>query len=393
MDILDKILLEWSYRCEKGYPDINNQEDLKIFEKLFELNLKEEVSKKNSAAAAEDFVNSPAANANSITKFKSGKYVNRISSIKLKDLDQIKKMLITHFNLSDEDINLYQAGQGLAARDSVPGFEINTKKFGPVYIAVSTSKKGTGGLAAELALTNGVNNVTQSTGAITVKLTDGKKEVSTEGVAFAKQVGSRRELEGAKADVAFYSGPGEKGTTLRNISVKEGGNTDSKFRWASVNNDKTPFRKSFVNKALYDKSFPVELRRTGHYLDTDKSPRYEMYKRGTDDRIVRVVVEDAPTDANQEYLFGTDQPKTIIVGGAFKDSDFEYDNNTKVLTVKCASIYTDIKQIQGTAVEPTFTVTQHQKQVYGLDFRIVPQEAARFGSKSKSIVIKYADVI
>jgi len=38
MDLIDKILLEWSYRCEKGYPDLENKEDLKIFEELFGIN-------------------------------------------------------------------------------------------------------------------------------------------------------------------------------------------------------------------------------------------------------------------------------------------------------------------------------------------------------------------
>lgn len=42
MELVDKILLEWSYRCEKGYPDLNNKEDLKIFEELFGIKLNED---------------------------------------------------------------------------------------------------------------------------------------------------------------------------------------------------------------------------------------------------------------------------------------------------------------------------------------------------------------
>ena len=41
MDILDKVLLEWSYRCEKGYPDINNKKDIALFESIFGLKLGE----------------------------------------------------------------------------------------------------------------------------------------------------------------------------------------------------------------------------------------------------------------------------------------------------------------------------------------------------------------
>ncbi len=32
--LIDKLLLEWSWRCQKGYPDISNEEDLKILREL-----------------------------------------------------------------------------------------------------------------------------------------------------------------------------------------------------------------------------------------------------------------------------------------------------------------------------------------------------------------------
>lgn len=35
MNLIDRIILEWSYRTKKGYPDLNNEEDLRIFESLF----------------------------------------------------------------------------------------------------------------------------------------------------------------------------------------------------------------------------------------------------------------------------------------------------------------------------------------------------------------------
>jgi len=41
MNLLDKIILEWGYRCDKGYPDLNNEKDLRVFESLFGFDLKE----------------------------------------------------------------------------------------------------------------------------------------------------------------------------------------------------------------------------------------------------------------------------------------------------------------------------------------------------------------
>ena len=35
MNLIEKVILEWSYRTKKGYPDFNNEEDLRIFESTF----------------------------------------------------------------------------------------------------------------------------------------------------------------------------------------------------------------------------------------------------------------------------------------------------------------------------------------------------------------------
>ena len=41
MKLLDKVILEWSYKTKKGYPDINNEEDMRIFESMFGFELEE----------------------------------------------------------------------------------------------------------------------------------------------------------------------------------------------------------------------------------------------------------------------------------------------------------------------------------------------------------------
>ena len=41
MNLIDRVLLEWSYKTRKGYPDINSQEDMDLFESMFGFNLNE----------------------------------------------------------------------------------------------------------------------------------------------------------------------------------------------------------------------------------------------------------------------------------------------------------------------------------------------------------------
>ena len=45
MNLVEKAILEWSYRCEKGYPDLSNDNDMNIFESLFGFRLDEGVLK------------------------------------------------------------------------------------------------------------------------------------------------------------------------------------------------------------------------------------------------------------------------------------------------------------------------------------------------------------
>jgi hypothetical protein len=45
MDILEKVIQEWSHKTNKGYPDINSKEDMDLFESMFGFRLNKEVMK------------------------------------------------------------------------------------------------------------------------------------------------------------------------------------------------------------------------------------------------------------------------------------------------------------------------------------------------------------
>jgi len=48
MNLIDRAILEWSYKTKKGYPDLNNENDLKVFESLFGFTLNEGVAEKQA---------------------------------------------------------------------------------------------------------------------------------------------------------------------------------------------------------------------------------------------------------------------------------------------------------------------------------------------------------
>jgi len=46
MNTIDKVLLEWSLKTDKGYPDVNSKEDMDLFESMFGFKLNEEEESK-----------------------------------------------------------------------------------------------------------------------------------------------------------------------------------------------------------------------------------------------------------------------------------------------------------------------------------------------------------
>jgi hypothetical protein len=54
MELLDKIIQEWSWRTKRGYPDISNEEDLKILKELFGIDLVNEADNSSFDAIIEE---------------------------------------------------------------------------------------------------------------------------------------------------------------------------------------------------------------------------------------------------------------------------------------------------------------------------------------------------
>jgi hypothetical protein len=389
MDIFDKFFKKFAYKFDKGYPDMNNSQDVLLLENILSKVIGEEIvleaiSKSKSIEAAKDFVEtSNFAKSNDVKRFTSGKYANRINSSKVKDFDQIKDALINHFNISEDDIEKIDAGAGPAANDSTAGFLLNTEEFGEVFISVSTGKKGLGGKSNEKNFNDNINQYASKENPIKVKLIASDKTLEYSNIAEAIDVAGSTKNK-LKADTALLSPSGIK---VANISLKQ----SEGFRWASLNNDnETDFRKKFIDAALNDPNFPITLKQNPEFPGKE---RYEMFKKGTDGRITLVVVTDAPYTKDPKNIFGNDNPKTVVVGRTFKPEDFKFDESTNTLSIKVDHIYETIDEIDDSPFEPVFVVAQHSGNPYGLDFRAYPKFMTKLPKKGTGIEIKYSDLI
>ena len=374
MNLIDRVILEWSYRTNKGYPDINNREDMRIFESMFGFTIAEEVKNKANTVKAVQAIVAKFGSEYDIKPLPSKP--NRLSAPGIKDQDVFFKLIRGTFG---EDIDIKVS---TPHRDGNPSgkfnmYTFNAKGIGEVNLIISYSAPGGAGVGNEAIFVDSINNLIQEAGeTATVILKDGSNTRKFTNVTSSKKVGTTAG-KGMKADVQLES----NGKVVANISVKQ----DGSFRWESVNNNNTPFRENFVNYALTDPNFPVALKPTE--VSTKEKPKYLMYRKGTDNRIAKVFVKNAPTDANELFAFGKDVPKTIIVGRTFASDDFNLSGNT--ITVTVSSMYSTYKDIPE-HLTPVFTVEQHSGQKYGLDFRIVPKEKAKLSANG--IEIDYSDV-
>ena len=185
MDLLDKVLLEWSVRCEKGYPDFNNEQDLAIFESMFGFKLLENRFSSNSIKAAQYIADSPEGKANDVRAFKSRDYANRINLLTIKDPEEIKVFLGKIFDIDSNTITaIPPRGQGNPS-NTYYAYAFDSKKFGEVLINVSTGKKGLGGKDNELIVINAVKSYTEGKEPINVLIKGPNGPVKFTGVTDA----------------------------------------------------------------------------------------------------------------------------------------------------------------------------------------------------------------
>ena len=380
MNLIEKAILEWSYRTKKGYPDLKNEEDLRVFESIFGFSLKEEVENKRGTIKAVEKIVSKFGSKYDIKPLPSKP--NRLSAPDIKDSSEIENLINGTFGEDEKFNGITISGPRQNGNPSgkFSMYSFSTDEFDTVHIVASYSPPGGAGVKNEVHLVNAVQrHLDETEGPLTVVFKGSGRTFEMKNVTGVKKVGTELP-SGWKADVQFYS----EGNTVGNISVKQ----DGSFRWESVNNNDTPFRENFVNYALTNPNFPIDLKPNEHH--TDEKPRYLMYRAGTDNRITKVLVKNAPTDANELFTFGKDNPKTVIVGKTFDPNETEgFTLTGNKLVIDVTTLYTDYSQLPD-SLEPVFTVEQHANLPYGLDFRIVPKEKAKLSANG--IEIDYTDV-
>jgi hypothetical protein len=383
MDIFDKFFKKFAYKFDKGYPDMNNSQDVLLLESLFEklgveIPLNEEVPNKAQTTKAVQKIVDQVGDKYNLFAMKSKP--NRIGSIG-KQPESVFVQAFKEVFGEDIDIKVFPPRQGSNPSGTFNMYQFDTKEFGQVNILVSRSEPGGAGKSNEAVFIDTLNKlIEEAGGTATIKITSPEYTETFSSIDKVVDSSKTGAGKGDKSDAQFISG----NTVKANISLKQ----DGGFRWASVASNFPDFIKTFQTKAIAGEIPGLELR-----PNPEVPGRYLMYSSETGERLGKIVIPDFIEGDEQAntFIFGPEEPKVIIVGRTWKESDFSLSGDT--ITVQASHIYKTLGDVVDAGIAPVFTIAQHQNKPIGLDYRIYPANMAKIGPKASGLELSVKDVI
>ena len=374
MDIFDKFFKKFAYKFDKGYPDMNNSQDVLLLESLFEkLNIEVELkedkipNKSNSIQAVQKIIDQVGSKYN---LFAMKSKPNRIGS-KGKQPESVFVDAFKEVFGDDIDIKVFPPKRSPNPSNSFNMYQFTAGDLGEVNIIVSRSEPGGAGKSNEAMFIDTLNNlIEQAGGSATIKLQSPEYTemfINVDKVVDSSKMGAG---VGDKSDAQFMSG----NNVVGNISLKQ----DGGFRWASVASTYKDFIQKFIQKASNK-----ELKNLSLEPNPDSPKKYLMFDPTTGTRVSKVIVPDFPMEDIENWVFGPEEPKTIVVSRTWKESDFSL--NGDIITVQASHIYKDLKDLEKDKMDPVFYIAQHVGTSTGLDFRIVPSKMGNISANAREL--------
>lgn len=307
MDLIDKLLIEWSWRCKKGYPDLQSAEDLAILKEVFGIDLSE---------AKHPF-----------------EYLNA-------DAQETAQELMDEFGISKEDIKA-AAKNRIVVLSDIPrqeffsklsdlGYERDNTLSGSsaggfktdngveiLHKPASSAAQGGAGVENENIFVDAINTYIKEHGPVDVELKGERNTVTYKKVTKVDHIGKEGEAKGWKGDARLITADGEK-----HLSIKK----DGGYRWESVIKRYKSFYETFLTKAYNGEIKGVELR------PLPENPRVLQMMNPTNDKPYgRIYITGHPQLEADTYnmAFGIDNAD--IVQRTFIPSDFSFENGKVVV--------------------------------------------------------------
>jgi hypothetical protein len=377
MKVIDKILLEWSFRCHDGIVDVNDSSKLSILQEIIsEYELEEAMLSLNSIKKRpEQFVNifyseEPfKLGSKGEDDFVADSVVIGNETFKSNQPEE-KSNLIGAFRNANNARNIRIIGQ-LNGQETA----INVSA---IYKSANLGGQAAGGagVSNEKELVNAINNaVEENGGPINVKFIDEKgKEIFIPSVTKASGMGTTGSKIGLKGDVSLTTTDGEQ-----NISVKK----DGPYWWSSERKNFNDLLNKFIEGGQKGEIPKLQIK------PNPLQPKVlDMVDPEDERRYGRVFILNYPgiEDNLENITFGPDKAK--IVQRSFSSTDYSLENGT--LTIETTRNMNDKDDLQPDDM-PVISLARHENQKYGIDFRTIPLKQAKLEPTrgGKTLVLDY----
>ena len=326
MDVFDKFFKKFSYKFDKGYPDMNNEQDVLLLESILD-----ELNIDLNEGDAEDGIQ--------ILKKEFG----------FKDED-FSKVSGTRYKVLVPRAERFDYAQKMDALDNFQ-FDPNAKGSsmgavlykGATFLLKPSGAQGraSAGTENEDVLSNEIKKYIED-GPKNVIFVGQNKSQSTSGIKEVKDVGYDV-AEGKKADLVLI------GNKSYPISIKK----DNAGFWESSD---TRY-KAVVNKLsekIKNGDFAPEItfRPFKDKLGNEKKGINVMYNETTGKKVTGVIVTDLPEKEEQSIIFGSD--KAVVVYKTYTPKDFTLEGDT--VKVEVTKIIEDMKDIEQFNLEPVLNI-------------------------------------
>jgi hypothetical protein len=336
----DIFFKKFAYKFPKGYPDMNNEQDILLLESLLEklgINLNED---------------------------------------KASDRDEAKEILKKELGLSnsdfkDSDLNFFvlvPGNQRLAFVDKIENIKTNTDKefefnstptsfssigyfmYGKSKFGIKPSNKQgdkSAGLDNESTFVNTINSLLID-GPKDIKITGNENSVVYKNITQTKGTG-RSTSDYSKSDVNFFDGETDKG----GLSLKK----DNAIYWESADVRFSKEVKNLVNAIIDGKLGPeISYEPLKDFKGKSDPDIIRMYNKKDNKPIAGIVVKDLPEQDIKQVIFGNDNVPVAI--RTWKPSDFEVVGNT--IIANATKLYIDLKDVEKDKALPILNI-RHDK--------------------------------
>jgi hypothetical protein len=364
MNVIDKILLEWSYRCHDGIVDVNDPVKLSILEEIYtEIGLLEvKVDDLERISQEEDenipprfetlyelitLLKSQYKLSNNNFKISSS---NELRVLLPKDFPQNRKGFMDDILQNIPDTKFEEGSIG--TRSSLGNLKFKNK-VRLVIKSLDIQGEKSAGKSNEAFIINDLNKLIDGQ-PTDIDIVADNKSLSFPNIIKVIDASQNDTTKYAKADLQLVS----EDNKVYNISLKQ----DDAIRWESSILRYRDWFNKFIQKAKDGKLGNIgfkEVPGTG-------GKKFKLWNIKDDKVIGRVIVKGLPEEDIDEIIFGSDN--SIVVVRTFSPSDIKKEGDK--IIIKASKIYENPEQIRGSNDEPILALGNHIRKPLGIELRV-----------------------